>query len=135
MAFKVVQMKFLAMYITNKILSLDIFTVGHLQNIFMEHNLNILMIFGLNKIDHFYPCSVYLDIATNIPERFMIGFVVQGHIYIYIYSFSKCFYPKRLTIEEYNKRCIIKSQTDRGSAYNTTFQALFRAKTSKTRRG
>ncbi len=84
MAFKVVQMKFLAMHITNKILSLDIFTEGHLQNIFMEHDLNILMIFKI-KIDHFYPCSVYLDIATNIPERFMIGFVVQGHIYIYIY--------------------------------------------------
>ncbi len=23
---------------------------------------------------------------------------------VYIYSFSRCFYPKRLTIEEYNKR-------------------------------
>ncbi len=37
-AFKVVQMKFLAMHITNQKLSLDIFTVGHLQNIFMEHD-------------------------------------------------------------------------------------------------
>ncbi len=42
--FKVVQMKFLAMHITNKKLSFDIFTV---QNIFMEHDLNILMIFGI----------------------------------------------------------------------------------------
>ncbi len=41
---KVVQMKFLAMHITNKKLSFDIFTV---QNIFMEHDLNILMIFGI----------------------------------------------------------------------------------------
>ncbi len=40
--FKVVQMKFLAMHITNKNLSFDIFTVGNLQNIFMEHDLNIL---------------------------------------------------------------------------------------------
>ncbi len=39
--FKVVQIKFLAMHITNKKLSLDIFTVGHLLNIFMEHDLNI----------------------------------------------------------------------------------------------
>ncbi len=37
--FKVVQMKFLAMHITNQKLSLDIFTVGNLQNIFMEHDL------------------------------------------------------------------------------------------------
>ncbi len=42
--FKVVQMKFLA---TNQKLSFDIFIVGILQNIFMEHDLNILMIFGI----------------------------------------------------------------------------------------
>ncbi len=34
--FKVVQMKFLAMHITNQKLSFDIFTVGNLLNIFME---------------------------------------------------------------------------------------------------
>ncbi len=34
-----VQMKFLAMHITNQKLSFDIFTVIHLQNIFMEHYL------------------------------------------------------------------------------------------------
>ncbi len=45
--FKVVQIKFLAMHITNQKLSFDIFTVGNLQNIFMEHDLNILMIFGI----------------------------------------------------------------------------------------
>ncbi len=42
--FKVVQIKFLAMHINNPKLSFDIFTVG---NIFMEHDLNILMIFGI----------------------------------------------------------------------------------------
>ncbi len=40
--FKVVQMKFLAMRINSQKLSFDIFTV---QTIFMEHDLNILMIF------------------------------------------------------------------------------------------
>ncbi len=43
--FKVVQMKFLAMHITNQKLSFNIFTVGNVQNMFMEHN--ILMIFGI----------------------------------------------------------------------------------------
>ncbi len=47
--FKVVQMKFLAMHITNQKLSFDIFMVGNLQNIFMEHDLNILMIFGIKE--------------------------------------------------------------------------------------
>ncbi len=45
--FKVVQMKFLVMHITNKKLSLIIFTVGNVQNIFMEHDLNILMTFSI----------------------------------------------------------------------------------------
>ncbi len=48
-SFKVVQMKFLAMHITNQKLSFDIFTVGNLQNIFMEHDLNIIMIFGIKE--------------------------------------------------------------------------------------
>ncbi len=45
--FKVVQIKLLAMHITNQKLSFDIFTVGNLLNIFMEYDLNILMIFGM----------------------------------------------------------------------------------------
>ncbi len=41
-AFKFVQMKFLAMHITNQKLRFDIFTVGNLQNIFMEHDLYLI---------------------------------------------------------------------------------------------
>ncbi len=41
-AFKVVQIKFLAMHITNQTLSFDIFTVRNLQNIFMEHDLYLI---------------------------------------------------------------------------------------------
>ncbi len=40
---------------------------------------------------------------------------------IYIYSFSRHLYPKRLTIEEYNKQYTIKRQTDIGRACNTNF--------------
>ncbi len=40
--FEVVQMKFLAMHITNQKLRFYIFTVGNLQNIFMEHNLYLI---------------------------------------------------------------------------------------------
>ncbi len=45
--FKVVQMKFLAMHINNQKLSFYIFTVWNLQNISTEHDLYILMIFGI----------------------------------------------------------------------------------------
>ncbi len=38
-AFKVVQIKFLAMHTTNKKNSFVIFTVGNLLNIFMQHDL------------------------------------------------------------------------------------------------
>ncbi len=40
--FKDVQMKFLAMHITNQKWSFDILTVGNVLNIFMEHDLHLL---------------------------------------------------------------------------------------------
>ncbi len=46
--FKVVQLK-LAMHITYQKLSFDTFMVVNLPNIFMEHDLNILMIFGIKE--------------------------------------------------------------------------------------
>ncbi len=38
-AFKVVQIKFLAMHIPNKKIFFDIFRIGHFLNILMEHDL------------------------------------------------------------------------------------------------
>ncbi len=63
--FKVVQMKFLAMHITNQKLSFDIFTVRNLLNIFMEHDLNILMIFGIKIVYNFDSYNVLLSIETE----------------------------------------------------------------------
>ncbi len=61
--FKIVKMKFLAMHITNQKLSFYIFTV---QNIFMEHDLNILMIFGMREkliiLTHTMYCCLLLQI-------------------------------------------------------------------------
>ncbi len=42
-AFKFVQIKFLAMDITNQKLRFNIFMVIHFQNIFMEHDLYLIM--------------------------------------------------------------------------------------------
>ncbi len=75
--FKFVQIKFLAMHITNQKLSFDIFTGGNLPNIFISD------FWHKGKINNFDPYSVFLAIATNIPVRLMTGFVLQGHIYIY----------------------------------------------------
>ncbi len=58
--FKVVQMKFLAMHINNQKFSFDIFTVGHLLNIFMEHDLNILMIFVIKEKSIILTHQIYL---------------------------------------------------------------------------
>ncbi len=64
--FKVVQMKFLAMHITDQKLSFDIFTVENVLNIFMEHNLNILMTFGIKEkwimLTHTMYCWLLLQI-------------------------------------------------------------------------
>ncbi len=82
-AFKVVQIKFLAMHITNQKWSFYIFTVIHLLNIFMEQD--ILIEFWLKKINNFDPYNVFLAIATNIPQR-LKTFLVQGHIWLLIAS-------------------------------------------------
>ncbi len=75
-------MKFLAMHITNQKLSFDIFTVGNLQNILMEHDLYLISydFWHKSKIDHFDLYNVLLAIATNIPVLLMTGFVVKGDI-------------------------------------------------------
>ncbi len=41
-AFKVVQVKSVPMHITNQKLGFDIFGVGNLQNIFMDHDLYLI---------------------------------------------------------------------------------------------
>ncbi len=76
-AFKAVQIKFLAVHITNQKLRFNIFTEGNLQNIFMEQYPNNF--WHKIKIDNFNPYNIFLAIATNIPVLLKTCFVVQGH--------------------------------------------------------
>ncbi len=77
--FKVVQMKFLAMHITNKKLSFDIFMV-------QISSWNMILIsnefWHKRKMYNFDPYNVFLAITTNIPVLLMT--VLQGHIYVFL---------------------------------------------------
>ncbi len=80
--FKVVQIKILAMHITNQKLRFYIFTVGNVLNDFMEHDFNILMIFVIKeKMYNFDPYIVFLAISINIAVLLMTAFV-QGQKYV-----------------------------------------------------
>ncbi len=80
--FKVVQMKFIEMLITNQKLSFDIFMIGNVLNIFMEHDLNILMIFVIKEKLIILTHIVLLSITTNIAVLLMTAFMLQDHIYM-----------------------------------------------------
>ncbi len=85
--FKVVQMKCLAMIITDQKLSFDIFMVGHLQNIFME------LLWHKRKLDNFDPCNLWVikAIATNILELLKTGLTLYK-LWIVIEIAMTCFY-------------------------------------------
>ncbi len=74
-AFKAVQIKLLAIHITNKN-DFNIFTFTKYPHGTWSL-INILLIFD---IEHFDPNNVFLAIATNIAVLLMTGFVVQDHI-------------------------------------------------------
>ncbi len=74
-------MKSIAMHITYQKLSFDRKFTKYVHGTWFL--LNILMIFGIKKINIFDPYNVFLAIATNIP---MTGL---WYISIYIYIYTK----------------------------------------------
>jgi len=83
--FKFVQIKFLAMHITNQKLRFDIYSrkcIKYLQGTWSL--LNILMILGIKEKNYnFDPYNIFLSIAINISQRLKTAFVLQGHICVH----------------------------------------------------
>ncbi len=80
-AFKVVQMKFLAMHITNQKISFYIFTVKYHHRTLSLFN--IPMIFGIKEKSIILTDNVFLALATNIPQRLKTDFVVSHFFYFH----------------------------------------------------
>ncbi len=107
--FKVVQMKLLAMHINKQKISFDILNV---QNIFMEHDLNILMIFWHKiKMYNFDPYNVLLAIATNKPVQLTNIHLVQYMCFVKVpilCSFTWSYvWGVRLYLHEFKKHIFV----------------------------
>ncbi len=74
LSFKVVQMKFLAMQITNQKISFDIYGNTFTKYVHGTWSLlNIVMIFGIKEKSIIFTHTMY------VAQRLNTGFVLQGH--------------------------------------------------------
>ncbi len=78
------------MHITNQTLSLVIFMVEYLHNIFMEHDLNILMIFGIKEKWMFNIKNVKgVHYRRHLDEHFTV-FMIVSHSPEMLLKLEKC---------------------------------------------
>ncbi len=84
-AFKAVQIKSLAMHVTYQKIRFNTLMVGHLQNIFMEHN-PYCDFWHKRKINNFDPFNVFLAVATHATYGGFCGPVSRFILFqLYLY--------------------------------------------------
>ncbi len=105
-AYKMVQIKSLAMHITNHkcLYNYSRKCTKYLRGTWPLLKMNDF--WHKRKVDHFDPYNVLLAIARNIPVLLKTGFVLQGHIYTRSFSFVKLV---NISLENLWKLTIYKS--------------------------
>ncbi len=79
--------------------------VGNVQNIFMEHDLYILMILALKKNRSFWPIQCIVGYCYNYIRATYDWFCGPGlHIYIYIHISIKVTSVYQISLDKYNKK-------------------------------